>query len=210
MAFHPVDAAIGCIRRSRRLLSLADGNLRDTKVKNDLRRSALVMAVAALDSYMHWLVYRRLSDVRKEGDLPKPLAKLDMPFLDMASLADAAIEARRQKANIRPWVQVKNAIQKRLSRETFQSYEQVHRAFALAGIDKSWSRIANKLGSSTKDIEARLDYLVYRRNQIVHEGDITRASRPRKLKYNGVKHKAIVSDVDWIEELIAAIEDVVG
>lgn len=210
MAFDPIDAATACIRRSRRLLSLADNKLGDAKVKNDLRRAALVMGVTAVDSYMHWLVYRRVSDVRNGGDFPKSLAKLDMPFGDIASLADAAIEGRREKRDIRPWVQVKNAMQRRLLRETFQSYEQVRTAFALAGIEKAWSRVAGQLGAEAKTIKTRLNHLVHRRNQIVHEGDIMRASRPRKLKYNDVEHEEIAADVDWVEELIAAIEEVVA
>ncbi len=210
MPFQPITAANACIRRSRRLLALANGKLPDTKVKNDLRRSALVMVVAAVDSYMHWLVYRRLSEVRKEGDLPKSFAKLDIPFTDIAALADAVITRRQKKKDIRPWVQVKNAMQKRLLRETFQSYEQVGTAFSLAGIEKAWSRVADKFGTQATAIKLRLNHLVHRRNQMVHEGDIMRASRPQKLKYNEVEHAVIVADVDWTEQLIAAIEQVVA
>ncbi len=70
------------------------------------------MAVTAVDSYMHWLVYRQISEVRKEGDLPKSLAKLDLPFTDIASFADATIRDRKNGVDTRPWVQVKNAMQK--------------------------------------------------------------------------------------------------
>lgn len=146
MAFTPIQASKACIRRSRRLLDLANTDLPDSKIKNDLRRSALVMAVTGIDSYMHWLVYQRLSDVRKQGDLPKSLAKIDLPFSELASLADTAIEGRKKNRVIRPWVQVKNAMQRRLLKETFQSYEQVGVALSLAGIDKGWSRTAEKLG----------------------------------------------------------------
>jgi HEPN superfamily RiboL-PSP-like protein len=169
MPFHPIDAASSCVRRARRFLALAQERLPDSKIKTDLRRSALVMAVTAVDSYMHWLVYRRVSDVRREGDLPKVLSKLDVPFSDMASLADAAIDARRTKHDLRPWVQVKNAVQRRLLRETFQSYDQIGQAFALAGIEKGWSRTADVLGVKPDEIKDRLNHLVQRRNQVVHE-----------------------------------------
>ncbi|WP_198391681.1 HEPN domain-containing protein [Burkholderia ubonensis] len=210
MPFHPITAANACIRRSRRLLTLAQHPLPDGQVKNDLRRSALVMAVTAVDSYMHWLVYRRISEVRKEGDLPKSLAKLDLPFTEMAALADATVRGRKIGKDTRPWVQVKNVMQKRLLKETFQSYEQVAIAFSWAGIEKPWSRVAAKLIIQADDIKSRLNSLVHRRNQIVHEGDIARSSRPQTLKYNAVAHAEVVADVDWIESLIAAIEQVVA
>ena len=210
MPFHPIDAANACVRRARTFLALADGQLPDAKIKTDLRRSALVLAVTAVDSYMHWLVYRRISEVRREGDLPKLLAKLEVPFSDFASLADATIKARREDRDLRPWVQVKNAVQRRLLKETFQSYEQVGQALSLAGIDKGWSRTADALGIKADDIKTRLNHLVHRRNQIVHEGDIKRASRPQKLQYNDVGQVNVAADVDWIEQLVAAIEQVVA
>lgn len=210
MPFHPIDAADACVQRSRSLLALAAGHTLDAETRNDLRRAALVMAVTAVDSYMHWLVYRRISEVRREGDLPKSLAKLDLSFAAVASLADSAITGRQQGRDIRPWVQVKNAAQKRLLRETFQSFEQMGHAFALAGIDKAWSRVAARLGAQVATIRARLNHLVLRRNQIVHEGDITRASRPRGVQYNEVEQAAVAAEVDWVEQLIAAIDQVMA
>ncbi|MBX3490310.1 HEPN domain-containing protein [Parvibaculum sp.] len=209
MAFGPMDAANSCIRRSRRFLSLANAALDDTKIKNDLRRTALVMSVTAVDAYMHWLVFRRLSEVRYEGDLPKSLSKLNVPFSSLASLADALIAARHSDRNIRPWVQVKNAIQRELLKETFQNYEQIGNALSLAGIERGLSRTATEMGSTATEIRERLNRLVHRRNQVVHEGDFVRAHRPRKSKYNKIKHKDVVDDVEWIERLLQSINNVV-
>jgi hypothetical protein len=210
MPFHPIDASKACIRRSRRLLDLCDEQLPDTKVKNDLRRSALVTAVTGIDAYMHWLVYRQISDLRREGDLPKSMAKLDIPFTELAALADATLQGRQQQIETRPWVQVKHSMQKRLLKETFQSYDQVATAFAWAGVEKSWSRVADKLGMQADAIKTRMNSLVDRRNQIVHEGDIARALRPRELKYNDIEHTQVIDDVNWVESLINAIEQVVA
>ena len=209
MPFNPISAAEACIRRSRRLLTLAEQPLPDAQVKNDLRRSALVTAVTGVDSYMHWLVYRQISALRTAGDLPKSLARLNIPFTEFATLADAVIQARVRGVNSRPWVQVKHAMQKQLLRETFQSYDQVGTAFAWSGIEKGWSRVATVLGAQSNDVRDKLNALVHRRNQIVHEGDITRASRPRNLQYNDIDHATIVTDVDWVDQLVHAIETVV-
>ena len=209
MEFKPIDAANACLRRSRRFLNSATKPLPDSKIKNDLRRTAIVMSVAALDSYMHWLVIQRISSLRKEGDIPKSLKKYQMPFSDLASVADTTITQRKKGKDARPWVQIKNYLQKQILTDTFQSFEQVGAAFSMAGINKPWNDIANEMEITSDDIKMRLNGIVYRRNKIVHEGDITRASRPRKLKYNDVDHDEIEDNVQWMDSLIKAIQTVV-
>ena len=71
MPFLPKQAADICVKRARRFLELADSALPVARAKNDLRRMALVMAVAAVDSYMHGIVIRRIGHVRRRGDLPR-------------------------------------------------------------------------------------------------------------------------------------------
>ena len=209
MAFHPKDASRACIRRSRRLLQLTQENLPDSRVKGDLRRAALVTAVSGLDAYLHWLVYRRLSDVRNEGDLPKSLVKLDLPFTDLATLADTTLKGRASGVATRPWVQVKGFVQRRLRKEAFQSYEQVANALSWAGIKRPWKRVSDKLGDTPEEVKNRLNRLVDRRNQIVHEGDIVRALRPRGLRYVPITTAFVQKEVDWIEALIKKLEEVV-
>ena len=205
MPFTPSKAADACIRRSRRLIALSNQPLNDSRVKNDLRRAAIVMAVTGIDTYMHWLVYARVSGVRASGDLPKSLTKLDVPFADLAALVEATVRGRKSGVDTRPWVQVKRALQQRLFKETFQTYIQVEQAFCLAGIDKGWSKVAQELSTKAEDIKTRLGALVHRRNQIVHEGDIRRAARPRTVSYNDIDHDTVVKEVDWVGQLLKAM-----
>lgn len=209
MTYFPRQVADTCIRRAKRFLDLADNRLPVHRTKNDLRRMALVMAVAAVDSYMHALVLRRIATVRRAADLPKSLALLNMPFSALASLADASIKAQREQRTARPWVQVKSSLQERLLKETFQSFNQVATALSLAGIEKGWSKIAKELGETPKENETWLNNLVHRRNQIVHEGDMKRASRPRKLHFNDIHQTEAEQEVEWVESLIKAIDIVV-
>lgn len=209
MSFLPKQAANSCIRRAQRFLDLADMGLPVNRIKNDLRRMALVMAVAAIDSYMHALVLRRIAAVRRSADLPKALARLELPFSEIANLADASIEAQRAMRASRPWVQVKASLQKRLLTETYQSFDQVATALAIAGVEKSWSKIAAELGETVEENKLWLNTLVHRRNQIVHEGDLERASRPRKLKFNEIDQAEAKQQVEWVKSLIKAIEKVV-
>jgi hypothetical protein len=157
---------------------------------------------------MHWLVFYRLSTVRWQ-ELPKSLAQTKVPFSDLARLADSALSAQQGGRSIRPWVQVKNALQGQLLQETFQSYEQVGNAFALAGIRKAWGQVAAHLTDQPSAIKSRLNRLVHRRNQIVHEGDIMRGSRPRDIHFNPIDATEVSQDVDWVETLIGAMQQVV-
>lgn len=209
MAFSPKAAADACIARSKRFLDLGSHDLTSRLVSDDLCRFALVTAVAAVDAYMHWLVFTRLSAVRYRTDLPKALGRLEIPFVDLATLADTFISAQQEDRAVRPWVKVKNAVQKQLLLQTFQSYEQVGGAFAMAGVDKAWSKVSTHLGVDSHEIKAKLNHLVHRRNQIVHEGDITRMSRPRDIYYNDIDHASVVADIAWIEALITAMQVVV-
>ncbi len=210
MTFLPKDAAASCLRRAKRFLRLANSSLPESRAKNDLRRMALVMAVAAIDSYMHALVLRRIARVRKSADLPKALAQLELPFAEIAKLADTSIEGQRQGRKTRPWVQVKTALQLCLLKKTFQSFDQVATALAIAGVEKPWSKIATELGENVDNNKIWLNRLVQRRNQIVHEGDLKRASRPRHLKFNDIEQASAEQEVEWMEMLIDAIEKVVA
>ena len=205
MAFKPIDAANSCVSRSRGLLA-ASQLPAVAAVSDDMVRSALVMAVGAMDSYMHWLVYQEITEVSKQGRLPKKLANLDIPFSELASLVDTVLDGRRQQKDTRPWVQVKNATQRRLLRETFQSFDQVAGAMAMAGISKGWSSTAAHMGTTSEAIRVKLNQIVHRRNQIVHEGDIARSSRPRKVALTEIIHASVSDDVTWMESVINSIE----
>lgn len=205
--FEPLHVSTSCLDRSQKFLDLAaDPNLPDSDMADDLVRTALVMALAAVDSYMHWLVFRRLSESKNSP--PKSLAKMEVPFSELAGLARNVVTDRNMGVKSRPWVQVKNAAQRALLSETFQSYEQVANAMALAGIVKGWSKVSKNFGTPSGEIKERLNGMTHRRNRIVHEGDVRRSSRPREVKFNKVFASAVQADVNWIRDLIAQIDNV--
>ena len=225
MAFMSYDAAVDTIERARGLLLGArptslrrrsSGGLfrrQSTvtpEVRSDMRRLSVVMAVAALDTYMHRLILERAF---KHEDLPKSLAQLDVPFEQLLSQADSTRDAARAKpSNTRPRVGVKRQLQERLLRETFQNYNALSRALKMAGRSKDWAPIGAKMSPpmTPAEIKQRLDGVVHRRNQIVHEGDYERLQKPQKAKLNGMTQKQARRDIDFIEQMIEAIHAVVS
>ena len=142
------------------------------------------MAVAALDTYMHRLVVDR---AYTHEEMPKALASLEVPFESLLNQADETkVAARALPHPSRPRVGVKRQLRDRLLRVTFQRFEDVSDALAMAGKSNTWVGIGQKLTPSLTpvDIKERLNAIVMRRNQIVHEGDYRRLERPQDSSRN--------------------------
>jgi hypothetical protein len=226
MAFEPYDAATHALGRARALLAstaltkrtvfvrLRSGKRRQRPmlplaVAADMRRLSIVMAVAALDTYMHSLVVTR---AYTQWPLPGGLARLEIPFEALLAQADEAKEAaRRRPHNSRPRVGVKRQLRDRLLLETFQSYDGVSRALGMAGLSGRWKEIGQQLSPQMQpsEIKARLDEIVKRRNQIVHEGDYERKERPRTAKTTPMSVTQARADIDFISSLVDAIHGVI-
>lgn len=181
-----------------------------SSVQSDMRRMSIVMAVAALDTYMHRLVLDR---AYKHKTLPKALANFNVvtfaQLLDLGEEASAA--ARKAPHNSRPKVGIKRHLRDSLLRRTFQNHAGVSDALALAGKPKAWDGIGAQLQPvlTSDQIQERLNAIVMRRNQIVHEGDYLRMERPRGAGRNRVTHAEATSDIDFVARLIDAIHAVV-
>ncbi len=203
MPVAPKQVADDCLNRAKQILAQAAAA---GAVADDLRRMALVMGVAALDTYMHAVV--RTSLPNSHGALPKAIADLDISFSEMAQLADNTVAAQRDNRRSRPWVQVKNALHRKLLKVTFQSFDDVGKAMAMAGVKKGWSKVAGQMGCTVDEIKTRLGSIVHRRNQIVHEGDLRRLVRPRTVEHNDIDEAEVQDHLDWLEQLIGAIDEI--
>lgn len=212
MPFTPHNAATHAMSRARNLLRDAapSRGLKSASVREDLRRLSVVMAVSALDTYMHRLVLER---AYWNDELPPALARLEVRFDQLLAQADETAEAARSAPhNNRPRVGVKRQLRDRLLRETFQSYADVARALSMAGQAGRWDEIGAELNppKTPREIKARLDPIVMRRNQIVHEGDYVRLERPQYSERNEISVEAAASDVDFVGALVDAIHAVVS
>jgi len=225
MAFNSYDAAVHTIERAHGLVRGARPNVFGRRsagglfkrsstvprdVRADMRRLSIVMAVAALDTYMHRLILERAFT---HDALPKRLAQLDVNFEQLLAQADETRDAARaQPSNSRPRVGIKRQLQDRLLRETFQSFNAVSQALNMAGRKKEWTAIGDKMSPPLErnEIQRRLDGIVHRRNQIVHEGDYERLQKPQKAKLNEITQKQARADINFLAQLIDAIHAVVS
>ena len=208
MPFQPHDAARDALRRADDLLTAADTPGLGPEVAADMRRSSVVLAVAAVDTYMHRLIVDRFSIW---SSLPKRLA--DMPvrldqLVDGAKASYAA--ARRDPFDSRPGVGVKSVLRQQLLFMTFQTGRQIENALTMAGAGPgTWAAIGQHLNMTRKQIDTRLAPIVQRRNQIVHEGDYKRLDRPQKARLNPLGKAQARADIQFLRDLVDAIHGVV-
>lgn len=203
MPVTPKDYAIDCIGRARRLAG-AHG----AAVEDDVLRLSLTLGVAALDTLVHWVVFRAVEN--NSEAIPSALARINIELRELTQFADQARAAQSYSKRWKPWVVVKNVVHAKLLRQTFQSKEDVVNGLAMAGVKGGWSQICQSLGEQPDDVTNRLGATVRRRNQIVHEGDYRRQTRPRQVQTNWIDAKAVRDDLAWLERLIGAVAAVAG
>jgi hypothetical protein len=150
--------------RSRDLVGLGQAvkGLTSGRVDNsEMYRAALVLAVGALESYVHGVVLDRAVDIllgRITGGADD--RKVGLPFGAVSQIIDAQNDADRELA-------ARTHVAQRLSLETYQKPEDIGKAFAMVGISKLWSSAFTDAGAAT----LALSLVVRRRNAIAHQCD---------------------------------------
>jgi hypothetical protein len=203
MTLSPLQAAQDVLDRAEALLAAAD-QVSVPLVSEDMCRFALAQGVAALDTYLHWAI----ADVPLKK-MPTALARLEVPFGDMVALSDAVLKKR---ATIRPGVRARRALERVILTKTFQSSRGVEEGMLLLGVRNAFAKISHEVTphQQSADLKARLDRIVMRRNQVVHEGDLQRRSRPQVINRERVKVDSIRADIAWLRTLIMAIDKVLA
>ena len=201
MPISPHQAATDVMDRADALLAHASTTT-DPLVADDTRRAAIALGVAALDTYLHWA----LADSPLER-MPSALKAIDVPFGDLVDLSEAVVKDR---AKIRPKVRARGILERALLKLTFQSSRGVEEAMLMLGKRKAFFKISNEIQPSqgAQDVRDTLNRIVHRRNQIVHEGDLQRQSRPQQIKREPAVTATIQADLHWLRALIDAIDKV--
>lgn len=160
LAFQRFDASVGQVDELLAIYRYIHANS-EIPAKDNILRAALTMLVSAIDTSVHELVISavvsKLTDGQHVFDISKQLVSIQCILEPESSqrIVMAEADLRRQYA-----------------KETFQSSRQLETVLASIGINKIWSRLSGRLGSTPQEIKLKLDLMVRRRNQIVHEADL--------------------------------------
>lgn len=177
-------------------------SIADLLVAGDLLRSTLAFSVAALETYLHWAI---ADTPLAASTLPSALGGLDVPLADMVALSEAVVADRQ---SIRPKARVRNTLERVILEHTFQSPKGVADALLMLGKRNAFAKISSAIrpAQTAQEIQVRLGGIVRRRNQIVHEGDLQRQSRPQNLRREPVQLAAVQSDIAWLRTFVHAID----
>ncbi|WP_449418646.1 HEPN domain-containing protein [Phormidium nigroviride] len=131
---------------------------------SDILRAALVLAVSALDYYIHEVVRIGMLEIHR-GQRPEPPAFSG--FQISLGNARAGINAGQ---NIDYWLE--DEIRQRHSYKSFQQPRAIADAIRLICDKKLWEEVSTNMSMPAQDIKQQLNLIIDRRNKIAHEADI--------------------------------------
>ncbi len=163
----------------------------------DLLRAQIVLAVSALDHYIHEITRLGMLEVLT-GGRPQTNA-----FLRFQVTMDAAM-AGFTGGGGSSWFEAE--IREKHGYLAFQHPDKVADAIRLFSPCELWPSVALKLGLPVQDVKNRLSLIVDRRNKIAHEADLDPS-------YPGTRWPIYPADatnaVNFIERVCEAIHSVV-
>lgn len=130
---------------------------------SDILRAELVMAVSALDSYVHELTKLGMLECYS-GNRTKTEAfnRFQIPLSLASTLMNSTVAIVAFEAEIRV----------RHSHLSFQHPDRIADAIRLFSPVSLWDEVAVAMGISARDLKNTLGLIVDRRNKIAHEADV--------------------------------------
>lgn len=164
---------------------------------SDILRAEFVMAVSALDHYVHELTRLGMLEI-VQGARPQTAA-----FLRFQISLNSTLQAVTPGAGT-AWFDTE--IRTKHGYLAFQQPDKVADAMRLISSIELWNTLSTHMGIPASDLKTRLELIVQRRNKIAHEADIDPS-------YPGVCWPITAADLigvtDFIDNLCEAIHIVV-
>ncbi len=164
---------------------------------SDLLRWKWVLAVSSLDKYIHDVV--RIGMVQQFLNQRTITDKYRSFRIDMTKYNSLSMSPT-------PQIDFENEIIRQHSYLAFQTPDKIAEALAFIWSEPhKWERISQNMATpiSAKDLRTKLNNIIVRRNQIVHEGDCFSSNLPLQQQ---LISKSDASDVvTFISELVNAI-----
>lgn len=130
----------------------------------DLLRTQIVMAVSALDHYIHEITRVGMLEVYR-GERPQTGA-----FLHFQVRLDAVLKRTSEVYQDDEWLD--REIRRKHGYLAFQQPDRIADAIRLFSTCELWPSVASQLNLNVSDVRAQLQLIVTRRNQIAHEADL--------------------------------------
>jgi hypothetical protein len=172
---------------------------------SDILRAALVLAVSALDYYVHEVVKLGMLEIH-QGIRPEPPA-----FAKFQINLGSAREGLSVDVSLDYWLE--DEIQQRHSYKSFQSPKNIAEAVKLISDKKLWEEVGKVMNRTAKDVKQgaedvkqQLGIIVDRRNKISHEADID-PTLGLGNRWN-INEADVNNAVDFIEKVVESIHSI--
>lgn len=158
-------------------------------------RSALVHAVAAVDSYVHGIVLDRAVDILMGRLKVAASSKIGLSFSAIGEIMSSG-----PRGSVEVEMAARTYVAERLGLETYQRPDDIATALSMVGIPRIWSTAFSSDANSRK---TALGVVVSRRNRIVHQCDLDPLSGSSATPITA--HDALDS-ISVIEDIIKTVD----
>lgn len=165
---------------------------------SDLLRWQIVLAVSALDKFVHDVV--RIGMVEEFNGIRPETPKYKNIKINLSTLS-----AIKNSSN--PEIEFSNEIVRQHSFLAFQDPDKISDALSFIWDEThKWQKISLYMATpiSENDLKIKLKNIVIRRNQMVHEGDCLSTQIP--LQQQSISKSDTMDVINFIKELVNAIK----
>ena len=177
---------------------------------SDILRAELVLAVSALDYYVHETVRLCMQETYKGNRAMTPSFlrfNISMERALQGFLGKGFEDDENPKQNNENVDWLDSEIRLRHGWQSFQRADKIAEAIRLISNEQLWPRVAELLEKDSQDIKRTLDLIVDRRNQIAHESDMDPTSIDSRWP---IDESMVDESIDFIEQITEAISKVVS
>jgi hypothetical protein len=166
---------------------------------SDILRAAMVFTVSALDKFIHDAARMGMLETfqgkRLETDAYKrfQLSMNTLSALQRANTLDEKITLLDEE------------IFERHSWQSFQRPTRIADALRLVTSVKLWDALAEKIEITSKDLKAKLDVIIDKRDRIAHEADLKPSSFLLPEKRWRITYEMTQETISFIDKLVKAI-----
>ena len=165
---------------------------------SDILRAELVLAVSALDHYIHQIVKLGMLKAYRGQHIQTPA------FLRFQVTLEGALQSISSPPSD-SWLE--DQVTTRHGYQSFQFPDKIAAAIRLISEAQLWNEVANHLGMTAQDVKQELKLIVTRRNQIAHEADMDPSFPDKRWP---IDEHLVDNAISFIEQLAEAMFGVVS
>jgi hypothetical protein len=166
---------------------------------SNILRSQIVLAVSALDSYIHDICEEAMVYIFFNKNFSN-----NNSFKNFAISLECLHQIRNASTLIDQQSYLKKEIKKHNSYKSFQEPDKISSALSIIGLKSVWVKIGQELSEQSPDLQKTLSLIVQRRNQIAHESDINPLLGLGE-KFN-IDDATVATTISFIKKIVSTID----